>query len=142
MMATHSLWLLLLWNKKGSNIYYVIQKFHGDPRRHFISYKVPKFITSKTSDNVILEFNINGKIKRKWAPKKDIILLTEDPAFFKKKVEEFSAIEDKHIKKIEAVEKQLDEEVANFASTMNANFDSFEDEKREKDLPCVLSKFD
>jgi len=119
-------------------MYYVIQKFHGDPRRHFISYKVPKFITSKTSDNVILEFNIDGKIKRKWATKQDIILLTDDSAFFKKKVQEFSQIEDKHIEQIEAIEEQLDAEVKNFADSIHANFDKFEKEKATKNYLVFL----
>ena len=103
---------------------------------------MPKFITSKTSDNVILEFNINGKIKRKWAPKSDIILLTEDPKYFKQKVEEFSKIEDKHKKQIEAVEKQLSAEVQNFADTMSSTFDDFNEEKQKnKQLPCLLLQY-
>lgn len=88
-----------------------------------------------------MEFSINGKIKRKWAPKKDIILLTEDPALFKKKVIEFSEIEEKHIKQIEAVEKKLGSEIKNFAESMHANFDKFEEEKGIKKLPCLLNEY-
>ena len=81
-------------------------------------------------------------MKRKWAPKNDIILLTKDAAYFKKKVEEFSSIEEKHIKKIEAVEKQLNQEVQDFAKNMRSTFDDFEEEKlKNRHLPCLLTEY-
>jgi len=40
------------------------------------------------------------------------------------------------------VEKKLALEVEEFADTMNANFDDFEKEKRNKSFPCILTKFD
>jgi len=89
-----------------------------------------------------LEFTQNGKVKRKWAPKRDIILLTDDATFFKKKVQELSAIEEEHTQKIEAIEQELNQEFDTFAKDMNNYFEKFEEEKKQnKNLPCLLNKY-
>lgn len=65
-------------------MYYVIQRHHGDPKKHYLAYTVPRYISSENSQNIIFEFRHNDTVKRKWAPKDEIVLLTDDEQLFKR----------------------------------------------------------
>ena len=101
-------------------MYYVIQHNHNNPRKHFITYKVPKFITAKNNDNVIFEFKTEKGVKRKWAPKKDIILLTDNKEFYDLMVKRLETIENRQLEKIEEAEEELQNAVKDMVETMNA----------------------
>jgi hypothetical protein len=123
-------------------MHYVIQKHHDDPKKHFISYKVPKYITSKTNENIILEFSVNGKAKRKWAPKKDIILLTENIEYFKAILSKLAAVEDEHLIQIKEAEEKLNSELKDLFKTMHTHFDDFAQEKKmNPKIPCKMREY-
>jgi hypothetical protein len=50
-------------------MYYVIQILHEHADKHFVSFKVPKYIVSEKNQNIIFEFsttqrsNANGLLK-------------------------------------------------------------------------------
>jgi len=105
---------------------------------HFIGFSVPKFITNKTSDNVILEFNKDGKIIRKWVKKEDIILLTEDKDFFLKTMKRFELVEKAQKALVEDAQKELEKSVENFSETIGAEIEAFEELRDNTDIPCVI----
>jgi len=119
-------------------MYYVIIK---KPKTHppeFMGFKVPKFITKKHSDNVIFEFTIDGKIVRKWINKEDILLVTEDKAFYLKTMQSFKKVQEEQQKLVADAQSKLNETIENYAQTMNEEFESFEEMRENDDIPCIL----
>jgi len=119
-------------------MYYVIIK---KPKTHppeFMGFKVPKFITKKHSDNVIFEFKIDGKVVRKWINKEDILLVTKDKDFYLKTIEGFKKVQEEQQKLVTEAQNKLNETIDNFAQTMNAEFESFEEMRGNDDIPCIL----
>ncbi|MEA1920453.1 MAG: hypothetical protein U9N52_11480 [Campylobacterota bacterium] len=103
-------------------MYYVIQSYRDDPLKHFITYSVPKYIVAPNNKNIIFEFVIEGKVKRKWAPKEDIILLTDNEEFYRKILASLKSIKEQHLKKIEKAEVHLTQEVDALSEAMNKQF--------------------
>lgn len=119
-------------------MYYVIKKQHTSPLTTFISFQVPKYIASKNSENVIFEFQKDGKPDRKWVKKQDIILLTDDKEFFLKTVTHFKEVEATQQKLIDAAQEQLDQSIETFTETMLSEINEFSEIRDSSDVPCVL----
>ncbi len=123
-------------------MYYVIQHRHNDPKKHYTVFVVPKYITSKTNDNVIFEFQLSdGKAKRKWTAKKEIILLTDNEQLFKKVLARLTATQNRHLEQIEHAEESLQNEFREMALAMQKEFEELEEEKQKEGFPSLL-KFD
>lgn len=123
-------------------MYYVIQRRHNDPRKHFFTYKVPKFITSKANENIIFEYTLEGQVKRKWAPKQDIILITGDELFYKRVLEQLTSIEGEHLKKIEEAEKNLQSKFREMAEGMQKEFDEMDEQRvNDPEFVCLLKSY-
>ena len=83
-------------------MYYVIQRHHADPKKHYLAYTVPRYISSENTQNIIFEFKHNGVAKRKWAPKEDIIFLSDDQTLFQSTLQKLEALKNSHLAKIDA----------------------------------------
>ena len=105
-------------------MYYVIQRHHGDPKKHYLAYSVPRYITSENSQNIIFEFRHNDTVKRKWAPKEEIVLLTDDELFFKQTLDKLENLKRTHLDRIDAAETQLNQEIQALLSTMQTEFET------------------
>ncbi len=105
-------------------MYYVIQRHHGDPKKHYLAYTVPRYISSANSQNIIFEFRHDGAVKRKWAPKEEIVLLTDDEELFKSTLEKLEAIKRSHLEKIDAAEAQLSNEIHSLLNAMQSEFET------------------
>ena len=105
-------------------MYYVIQRHHRDIKKHYLAYTVPRYISSKTSQNIIFEFTQNGVVKRKWAPKEEIILLTDDKELFQTTLEKLESLKRTHLEKIDAAEAQLNHEISALLQTMKSEFET------------------
>ena len=121
-------------------MYYVIKKQIGTPPTCFLGFKVPKYIASKNNDNVIFEFEKNGKVSRKWVRKDEIILLTENKEFFVKTLEQFKAVEATQQKLVDEAREKLDESMETFSETINSEIEEFEEIRDASDVPCILKE--
>ena len=121
-------------------MYYVIKRQHTSPLTTFISFPVPKYIASKNSENVIFEFQKNGKPERKWVKKSDIILLTDNKEFFIKTVDHFKEVEATQQKLIDAAQEQLNQSIETFTETMHTEIDEFSEIRDSSDIPCILKE--
>lgn len=88
-------------------MHYVIQRVREPKLKHFLAYPVPRYISSPQTDNIIMEFIIEGKKVRKWAAKSDIILITEDEQLYRSTLEQLRTIEQKHLQQIAQAQKQM-----------------------------------
>ena len=122
-------------------MYDVIQHNFDNSDKHYISFKVPRFITNTNNKNIIFEFKIEGKIKRKWSNKEDIILLTDDVETFKKVIHQLTLIENRHKTIIEETKKALDNEIKAFASAMEDEFVNISHQKLENEIVDILDEF-
>ncbi len=104
-------------------MYYVIQRYHNNHKKHYFAYVVTKYISAKNTQNIIFEINQNGTMKRKWSPKNDIILLTTDKELFRTTYERLEALKAQYVAKIEAAQEQLDHEIQNLSKSMQKEFD-------------------
>ncbi len=123
-------------------MYYVIIKKPQTHPPELMGFKVPKFITKKNSDNVIFEFTINKKVVRKWINKSDILLVTEDRAFYLKIMQKFKKVQEEQQELVEEAQQKLHETIDNFAQTMNKEFESFEAMREKDGIPCILKNLD
>ena len=123
-------------------MYYVIIKKPQTHPPELMGFKVPKFITKKNSDNVIFEFTINKKVVRKWINKNDILLVTEDRAFYLKIMQKFKKVQEEQQELVEEAQQKLHETIDNFAQTMNKEFESFEAMREKDGIPCILKNLD
>jgi hypothetical protein len=105
-------------------MYYVIQKHHGDPKKHYLAYTVPRYISSENSQNIIFEFRHNDTVKRKWAPKDEIVLLTDDEQLFQTTLQKLEGLKRSHLERIDAAEAQLNQEVFAMLTTMQSEFET------------------
>ncbi|MDD2780456.1 hypothetical protein [Sulfuricurvum sp.] len=105
-------------------MYYVIQRHHGDQKKHYLAYTVPRCISSENSQNVIFEFRHEGVVKRKWASKEEIILLTDNEALFKETLEKLEALKHSHLEKIDAAQTQLNHEISSLLNAMQSEFET------------------
>ncbi len=106
-------------------MYYVIKKIVDRPLASFMGFKVPKYIASKNSDNVIFEFTKDGKAVRKWIRKEEIILLTDDQELFLKTMEQFKAVEAMQQRLVDDAKEQLHQTIATFSETMESELEEF-----------------
>lgn len=106
-----------------SFMYYVIQRHHNDHQKHYFAYVVAKYISAKNTQNIIFEITQNGITKRKWSPKKDIILLTADKELFRRTIERLEAIKEHHLKKINAAQEELNQELNHFHDILQKEFE-------------------
>lgn len=118
-------------------MYYVIKR-QESPSECFIGFKVPKYIASKNNDSVIFEFQVNGKVNRKWVKKEDIILLTEDKEFFKKTIENFNAVAAQQQHLVDTAKLQFEQSMETYTQTVNHHLDEFHEIKNSDDIPCIL----
>jgi len=123
-------------------MYYVIIKKPQTHPPEFMGFKVPKFITKKHSDNVIFEFNVDGKVIRKWIAKSDILLVTKDKTFYLKIMEKFKKVQQEQQELVDEAQKKLYETIESFADTMNKEFKSFEAMRENDGIPCILKDLD
>ena len=121
-------------------MYYAIVKKPDTYPTEFMGFSVPKFITKKDSDNVIFEFNVDGKKVRKWVDKKAILLLTDDKEFYLQTLNKFKNVQKEQQSLLDEAKAKLDKTVENFAQTMNEEFESFEELRMQDEIPCILKK--
>jgi len=119
-------------------MYYVIKRQPESTSKCFIGFKVPKYTSSRSSDNVIFEFIKDGKTTRKWIKKDEIILLTEDKDFFMKTMEQFKSVEEIQQKLVDTARKKLDESMETFTENVNAELNEFNEIRDSDDIPCIL----
>lgn len=105
-------------------MYYVIQHYHNDPKKHYLAFHVPRYIASEKSKNVIFEFQHEGAVKRKWAPKEEIVLITEDLELFESTLRKLETIKKHHLERINTAETQLKDEIDAMLGAMQQEFDS------------------
>jgi hypothetical protein len=105
-------------------MYYVIQRHRDDPKKPYLAYSVPKYISSQNSQNIIFEFRHEGTVKRKWAAKEEIVLLTEDKELFQITLKRLEELKQFHFEKIDAAQAQLDHELSSLLKTMQDEFET------------------
>ncbi|MDQ1297541.1 MAG: hypothetical protein QG558_79 [Campylobacterota bacterium] len=104
-------------------MYYVIQRHHNNHKKHFFAYLAAKCIAAKNTQNVIFEISQGGVVKRKWAPKEDLVLLTEDKELFRTTYERLEALSAHHLEKINTVQEELSNAINDFHESMQKEFD-------------------
>ena len=104
-------------------MYYVIQRHHNNHKKHYFAYSVIKYITAKNTQNIIFEIHQNGVMKRKWSPKEDIILLTENKELFRTAYEKLETLRAQHLEKINTAQAELNNAVNDFHETMQKEFE-------------------
>ncbi|MEA3331702.1 MAG: hypothetical protein U9Q29_08435 [Campylobacterota bacterium] len=119
-------------------MYYVIKKEVNNPLKCFIGFKVPKYIASKNSDNVIFEFNKDAKTQRKWIAKEDIVLLTDDKEFFIKTMNQFTKIEQTQQKLVDTAEDNLSQAIQTLTKEVNNELNKFIENKNSDEIPSIL----
>ncbi len=120
-------------------MYYVVQELHDSGEKHFISYQVPKYILSNKNENIIFEFGEKPNIKRKWANKNDIILLTENRKFFLAFVTKLKSMEEEHLQKINQAQKEVEKLIRKYEDTMHDELESFKKlSVKNADVPTLL----
>ncbi len=112
-------------------MYYVIQRVRGNPTKHYIAYTVSRYITSASSENVIMEFKKEPTPKRKWAPKDVIILITANKELFQTTLQQLERIQSAHLEKIHSIKTQLDNELESMVNELQAEFSKI---KQESDV--------
>ena len=119
-------------------MYYVIKKLINTPPNCFLGFKVPKYIVARNSENVIFEFEKDGKLTRKWIKKDEIILLTEDKEFFLKTMAQFKAVEETQQKLVDEARNKLNESMETFTESVISEIEEFEEIRNSDDVPCIL----
>jgi len=119
-------------------MYYVIIKQENNPSSHFFGFLVQKYIAAKNTENVIFEIVRNGKTIRKWIDKKEIILLTDDKAYFVELMHQFKEVEAQQQELVNEAHKNLEETLENFTEVINEEVSSFEKIRDNDDIPCLL----
>jgi len=108
-------------------MYYVIQILHDSEIKHFVSYQVPKYILTDKSKNIIFEFGVKPDVKRKWALKEDIILLTSDKKFFHAYLNKIISLEEGHLDKIQKAEEEVERLRKEYQKKMHEELQSFKE---------------
>jgi hypothetical protein len=122
-------------------MYYVIKRQHSKPLQHFIGFVVKKYIASKNTENVIFEFEKDGKTERKWVKREDVILLTDNKEYFLEIFNKFKETEKEQQRLVDEAQEQLDKSIENFGIAMNDEIDKFSELKSESDIPCKMSDY-
>lgn len=120
-------------------MYYVIKKQPDQPLHSFVGFKVPKYIATKNSDNVIFEFIVDKKPQRKWVKKEEIILLTDNKEYFLKVLHKLQATQAEQEKLVEEAKEQLNRCLENFVEAISSDIKDFENMRDTDDgVPCIL----
>ncbi len=107
-------------------MFYVIQRRHGNHKKHYFAFAVARYIAAKNTQNIIFEISQNGETKRKWSPKEDIILLTSDKELFHTTMEQLEVLKEEHLQKIDAAQEKLNQEIDHFHKTMQKEFEKIQ----------------
>jgi len=119
-------------------MYYVIIKQENNPSSHFFGFLVQKYIAAKNTENVIFEIVRNGKTIRKWIDKKEIVLLTDDKAYFVELMHQFKEVEAQQQQLVDEAHKNLEETLENYTQVINEEISSFEKIREGDGIPCLL----
>ena len=119
-------------------MYYVIKKQHTSPLITFMSFLVPKYIASKSNENVIFEFQKDGKPIRKWVKKEDVILLTDDKAYFNKVLKSLKDTEAQQQKLVDEAKEHLNKSLETFTETMTTEIEKYAEIRDSSDVPDIL----
>lgn len=119
-------------------MYYVIKRLPNTRPVEFIGFNVSKYLTNKSSDTVIFEFVLKGKITRKWVKKEEIILLTDDKEFYLQTLQGFKKTQEEQQNILNAAQEQLDLAFVTFADTMDSTVEEFEEIRNSSDVPDML----
>ena len=120
-------------------MYYVIQILHDSADKHFISYQVPKYILSTKNKNIIFEFGEKPDIKRKWAPREDIVLLTQDKEFFKAYLAKRTDMENEHLQKIDDAKEEVQRLLQEHRDKLMREFKHFQElSAKNTKVPSLL----
>ena len=120
-------------------MYYVVQILHDSQDKHFVSYQVPRYKLSEKNANIIFEFGEKPNIKRKWAAKEDIILLTKDKAFFHAYITKLIQLEESHIEKINNAQKEVERLQKQYQEQMHSELNSFKElSKKSTKVPTLI----
>jgi len=120
-------------------MYYVVQIVHESQNKHFVSYQVPRYRFSEKNANVIFEFGEKPNIKRKWAAKKDIILLTQDKSFFQAYVAKLIELEASHIEKINQAKEEVERLEKQYQEQMHEELNSFKElSQKSAKVPTLI----
>lgn len=120
-------------------MYYVIQLLHDGREKHFVSYQVPKYILSSKNHNIIFEFGEKPNVKRKWAPKEDIILLTQNKEFFQAYLTKLTQLEKEHLAQINAAQQEIERLEIHYKEQIHSELTNFKQlAKKNKKIPTLL----
>lgn len=119
-------------------MYYVIKRNIDVPMSCFLGFQVPKYISTKNSDNVIFEFIKDGKLQRKWIKKDEIVLLTQDKNFFLKTMKQLRNVERIQQKLVDEAQAQLNSSIETYTEAVNAKLDELDRIRNSADVPCIL----
>jgi len=120
-------------------MYYVIQILPESQEKHFISYQVPKYILSAKNKHIIFEFGEKPNIKRKWAPKEDIILLTQDKEFFHAYIKKLRQIEEDNVQNITKAKEEVYRLQKEYQETMHDELKSFKElSQKNAKIPTLI----
>ena len=120
-------------------MYYVIQMLHEAQDKYFVSYQVPKYKLSEKNANIIFEFGEKPNIKRKWAAKNDIILLTQDKTFFQAYITKLIELETSHIEKINQAKAEVEKLQKQYQEQMHDELNSFKElSKKNNKVPTLI----
>lgn len=119
-------------------MYYVIKKQLDKLPNTFIGFATEKYIASKTNKNVIFLFRHEGKVVRKWVKLEDVVLLTEDKEYYLKIMKQFREVERQQQALVDEAHKALEASMTNFAETMQAEINEYEEIRDSSDVPDIL----
>ena len=119
-------------------MYYVIIKQVNNPASNFFGFIVQKYIAAKNTENVIFEVVRAGKIIRKWVDKSEIILVTDDKAYFVQLMHQFRETEAQQQALVDQAQKNLEESLENFTKVIDEEIHAFETIRDNEDVPCLL----
>lgn len=122
-------------------MYYIIKKHISTPISTVVGFEAPKYIASKSSQNVIFEFMLDGKPTRRWINKDDVVLLTDDKEFFLKTLGEFKKLEEEQLSIINQAKSELDNKIESSKEVIQQAIDRFDKLKRQQGVPCILKEF-
>lgn len=121
-------------------MYYVIQVLHDCEKKHFISYQAPKYILSTKNKNIIFEFGEKPDIKRKWAPREDIVLLTQDKEFFTAYLAKLSAMQSEYLQKIDDAKEEMQRLLQEHKNALHSEFKHFQElSAKNPKVPSLLN---
>jgi len=121
-------------------MYYVIIKQEENPSSHFFGFLCQKYIAAKNTTNVIFEIVRDGKTVRKWIDKSEIVLLTDDKAYFVELMHQFKEVEAQQQQLVDEAHKNLEETLETFTQVINEEVSSFEKIRDNDDIPCLLKE--